>query len=313
MSVKVLFLHGIGGPRRPDEASHEWTAALAEGMTGAGFKDIARKLRDGEILTQFTSYRDLFDRMEEAQSANLADLDQMEVAIVSEMINEMIDVDAGRDADPGRQLLRERARQQLRPGPESQGVMAPVRRLVNAATTLVSAQPLRKFGEWASGKAMVHDFAQVARYLSRTEMVSVGISLDERIRARVLTELGSGPVLVIAHSLGSVVSFEALHQFEGTVPLWITIGSPLGMRTAVFSRVRPRPPATPECVRAWANFWDGDDVIAVRGVLEHDFGPNSSGVSVRSAQVKSRALWAHTATRYLRAPEVAAAAAQALG
>jgi hypothetical protein len=281
-------------------------------MVRAGAPAVAAALRDGKIGTRFGSYRDLYDPPEEAQGVARENLGQDEVDIIAELLEEMINGDVERRSDPKVQATLARALEQVRSAPESQGVLGPVRRLVNAATTLVSAQPLRKLGRWTSGRAMIYDLSQVARYLSRTEMTSGGISLDERIRGRVLSELGSGPVLVIAHSLGSVVAFETLHEFIGLVPMWITIGSPLGMRTAVLPRLVPRPPVTPDCVREWRNFWDGDDVISVRGTLEDDFGPNSSGVRARSEQLRSRALWAHDATRYLRTEEVAAAAVTVL-
>jgi pimeloyl-ACP methyl ester carboxylesterase len=67
--------------------------------------------------------------------------------------------------------------------------------------------------------------------------------------------LGAGPAVVIAHSLGSVVGFEMLHEYRGTVPLWVTLGSPLALRAVVWPRLRPTPPATPDAVQRWLNYW----------------------------------------------------------
>jgi len=52
-----------------------------------------------------------------------------------------------------------------------------------------------------------------------------------RVRAHVAARIehASGMRVVIAHSLGSVVALEALHEFKVNVDLMVTIGSPLGV------------------------------------------------------------------------------------
>lgn len=42
------------------------------------------------------------------------------------------------------------------------------------------------------------------------------------------------------------------------------------MRAVVWPKVRPRPPTTPDTVVPWLNFWNRDDVIAARPILESD-------------------------------------------
>jgi hypothetical protein len=93
---------------------------------------------------------------------------------------------------------------------------------------------------------------------------------DARAKARecvARTVLDSGARVVIAHSLGSVVAYEALwHHPEISVDLFMTVGSPLAMGGLVFDRISPsqfgrgrRPPN----VRRWANLADPGDVVAV--------------------------------------------------
>jgi len=101
-------------------------------------------------------------------------------------------------------------------------------------------------GRWAGGRLLVRDLAQVARYLTRGETNGRGCSIDLRIREVVADALGLGPALVVAHSLGSVLAFETLHEHVCSVPLWVTLGSPLAMRAVVWPKVRPRPPTTPD-------------------------------------------------------------------
>jgi hypothetical protein len=111
--------------------------------------------------------------------------------------------------------------------------------------------------------------------------------------------------VVVAHSLGSIVSFEMLHNYSGAVPLWVTLGSPLAMRAVVWPKVKPRPPATPEAVTRWLNYWDRDDIIVPRPILESDVAANAAGVLPKSARVDSDGVWVHAATKYLANARVA--------
>ena len=152
---------------------------------------------------------------------------------------------------------------------------------------------------------LVRDLAQVARYLARGEPGENGRTLDTRIRDIVESALGPGPSVVIAHSLGSIVTFEMLHNYPQAVPLWVTLGSPLAMRAVVWPRVRPKPSTTPDKVMCWLNFWDRDDIIVTRPILESDFAANASGIVPKSRRVDSDGIWVHTATKYLAKAGVA--------
>jgi hypothetical protein len=124
--------------------------------------------------------------------------------------------------------------------------------------------------------------------------------------------MGEGPTIVVAHSLGTVVSYETLHDSTGDVPLLVTLGSPLAMRTVVWPRLRPTPPRTPGTVRKWLNFWDRDDIIVARPRLERDVLPNGLGVTPDSSRVDSDGLWVHTATKYLAKADVGGPVAEAV-
>jgi hypothetical protein len=47
--------------------------------------------------------------------------------------------------------------------------------------------------------------------------------------------------VIVAHSLGSVAAFEACHTLQQTLPLLVTLGSPLGLDTIVWDRTIPTP------------------------------------------------------------------------
>ena len=97
---------------------------------------------------------------------------------------------------------------------------------------------------------------QVARYLTEEP-------LREKIQARVEELLDRDTDLIIAHSLGSIVGWEACHRYKGTLPMLLTIGSPLGLNSIVYPRLRPFPPTFPPAVRRWVNIAHPDDIIAV--------------------------------------------------
>lgn len=315
MAPRLVLVHGIGGPRQPDAVRKEWIAALAKGARDAGHSEAAESLEDGSLAdVVFAYYGHLFQRAEE-QGAGGYDLDENEAVVLNDLLAEMARAlcDAQDGPDPRTAAALARVIAQLESAGEAEGAGDLMRRAINAATTLLSAGPWGRAGGWASGRLLVRDLAQVARYLARGEPDKEASSIDARIREVITEALGSGPALVVAHSLGSVVAFETLHYHACPVPLWVTLGSPLAMRAVVWPKVRPRPPATPETVARWLNFWDRDDIIAARPILESDVLANAAGVLPRSARIDSSGLWVHTATKYLAKADVAGPVMEALG
>ncbi|MBW8832473.1 MAG: hypothetical protein JF606_24350 [Burkholderiales bacterium] len=87
--------------------------------------------------------------------------------------------------------------------------------------------------------------------------------------------------VLVAHSLGSVVSYEALHRFA-TTPNWsnvntlVTLGSPLGIRNLIFDALDPAPHngrgRWPVLLQRWTNISDDGDVVALEKKLSTRFG-----------------------------------------
>ncbi|MDP4504369.1 hypothetical protein [Nonomuraea turcica] len=110
------------------------------------------------------------------------------------------------------------------------------------------------------------------------------------------------PKVVIAHSLGSVVAYEALWANPDLrIDLLITLGSPLGMRNVVFERLLPAPingqGERPSGVRRWVNIADKDDIAAIPPDLCGSF----AGVDVEEL-VNLDWIDFHTAEKYLGCP-----------
>jgi alpha-beta hydrolase superfamily lysophospholipase len=101
------------------------------------------------------------------------------------------------------------------------------------------------FGRGVLSAAAVIDrtLTQVIRYQRDSE-------IHGRAIARVNEHLVSDTRVVIGHSLGSVVAYDALRArpAEQPLPVLVTLGSPLGL-SAIRTRLLPQPPAYPATVR----------------------------------------------------------------
>ncbi|MER5254503.1 hypothetical protein [Streptomyces sp. NPDC002855] len=116
-------------------------------------------------------------------------------------------------------------------------------------------------------------FREVAAYLRHE-----GGAVRTAARTRVVDAITiHKPRVVIAHSLGSVVAYEALWATPAlSVDLLVTLGSPLALPHAVFQRLQPPPEAgrgsKPPGVRRWINLADPGDLVALPpGGLERQF------------------------------------------
>lgn len=340
---RLVLVHGIGDIQDYDRARAEWTEALARGAGLAGHTRAAAALLDGSGAdVVFAGYSDLFRRPRKgargpgqaqgtgaAEEPTESEESEEEALLTVELLSALIEDQLREATDSSSREVLLRARGQLRgvlTAKTPQGFGAMFKASTNALTTLFQYRPLRLAGQWTQPLVMRGHFSQVSRYLKRTAPrtaprtgsrtaprtdVQGSPSLDRLVRARVTGVLGAGPTVVVAHSLGSVVAMEALHETTVPVPLLVTIGSPLGTRAVVWPHLRPQPPTTPEPVERWLNFWDRDDVVVSRSSLA-DFKPNTRGVRPESRRVDSDGLLVHSAVKYLAQPAVAGPVVEAL-
>lgn len=314
---QLVFVHGIGGLRDAEAERQQWLRALATGVRAAGRAELVSALTQGWLAeARFADYSDLFNRRGAQGGALGGELDPSDEQVLSGLLEAMLDELAEQyPPDSGTRDARfiEQARHQLdavSSDGRAQGVGEFGRRLVAVTTTLLQLPGLRQGAQWAGGQAFALQLSQVARYLNRH---GDRAALGAAIRSRVLEGLDpTRPLVVVSHSLGTVVAYEALHEYEGPVPLWVTLGSPLALGGVVLQRLVPRPPSCPEGVGAWHNFWDRNDVVVGRPRLADWIAPSARGVKAQTAPVKSGGLWTHTATKYLEHAEVAGPIAEAL-
>jgi hypothetical protein len=158
-----------------------------------------------------------------------------------------------------------------------------------------------KFFAGISEQLLILSTRQVRRYLSEP-------SVRADAQARVASHVTPDTKVIVAHSLGSVVAYEALcaHPEWSEIAL-VTLGSPLGIRNLIFDRLRPAPTAGkgywPPPVRQWTNIADRGDVVALVKDLSPSFGPRVSNVLVHNGAK------AHDVRPYLTALETGQAVA----
>ena len=160
----------------------------------------------------------------------------------------------------------------------------------------------------ATERFLVLWLRQVRAYFTQPE-------LREEVQRRFAAMISPDTQVVVAHSLGSVVAYEALCAHEDwNVQTLVTLGSPLGIRNIILDRLTPPPrqatggwhPVWPTPVRSWNNIADRSDFVALVKRLRPVFGDGVHDVEVDNG---SRA---HDATRYLSAYETGSAILSAL-
>ncbi|MFD8595014.1 alpha/beta hydrolase [Kitasatospora sp. NPDC059646] len=310
---QLVFVHGIGRPRDPQQELVEWTRALADGARAAGFADRISALTAGWAAdASFAHYADLFYDADAQGAGEPGEGDEEEAAVMLGLLAEFVDELLERPEHGDSRDLR-RIRAQLAPDGQAQGAGNLARTLAAGLAALAAVPGLNAGVRALSRQKILSIVSQPGRYLARRHPDAAGRTLDRRIRDRVLACLDPArPAIVVAHSLGTVVALEALAEHPGPVPLFVTLGSPITTRGLVWPLLRPHPPATPATVDAWADFRDGDDLVVPKRRLAKAVAPNARGVQPISDRMDSATLWPHDATTYLRRAEVAAPVMRAL-
>jgi hypothetical protein len=255
----VILVHGIDQQQRSaDVLESEWIPALAGGVRLAGYPAVADRLwRDhsgpGAIETRMAFYGHLFLRRD-VQGDDPGELSPGQQAFAEQLAEEWLRRAAEQASRPDvkQTASRELAYLRQQVGDEEQGIGAILRGAINGVARIKWFAP---YGMAFAERFVNRALAQVTRYLSDEQVRGIALQsvkglIDQETR------------VVVAHSLGSVVAYEALHQIGHSLPLLITIGSPLGLGTIIYPKLRPQPPCFPPGVRRWVNVADHDDFIA---------------------------------------------------
>lgn len=275
--ARVVAVHGIGQQLAGEQTLlTKWWPAMADGLRRAGADGMAPR---SDVAMAF--YGDVFRPAGELLAAG----DPSWTAA---------DVEEGLE----RELLAAwwRAAAESDPAvvpPDGVDTLVAMPGSVQAALRALSGS---RFFAGIALRAMVSDLKQVRRYL--TDPV-----VRDLARRRVLDAIGEDTRVVVAHSLGSVVAYEALCARPGHgVRALVTVGSPLGIPNLIFDRLLPPPVRLGGATRgvwpggerlAWTNLADEGDVVALVKDLRPCFGDG-----LRSVRVDNGA-HAHDATAYL--------------
>jgi pimeloyl-ACP methyl ester carboxylesterase len=131
-----------------------------------------------------------------------------------------------------------------------------------------------------------------------------------QIQARVDRVAGTGTTVLVGHSLGSVVAYEAACAHPGWDLALVTLGCPLGIRNLVFDRLRPPPEGGrgqfPAGAATWTNIADTGDVVALVKRLAPLFGDRVQDLLVNNGSN------AHDISPYLTAVQTGHAIAEGL-
>ncbi|MEU6904338.1 serine peptidase [Streptomyces coeruleorubidus] len=273
--MTIVAVHGIGNHlsgRSPEQAATElagrWQLKLQHGFTAAGLGD--HRLPDLHVA-YYAHHTQAAER--QAVVPDVLTIDEREQSVVIAWALAL-----------GSPTLQER-----------QG--------------LVTA-PLRQVLSWVSRRRnipigtvirlAVQLAGEVRRYLHVPQVRAAARStVAESIRR-------ARPQVVLAHSLGSVVAYEALHAHpELNVDCLVTLGSPLGLPGGIFDHLVPAPiadrGARPAGVRYWVNLADTGDLVAIPRRLGDRFPVD------QHADTPIGRIDFHTFGAYLSSPLTAAA------
>ena len=248
--MRLVFIHGIAQQDfEADALEADWTAWLRQGMSdpsllnGTDIK-LAYYAKD---LDRLTDNHRLFGIIPMGDDQHPSDED----LAMKEAMNEIAEAEGLTNPQIA---AKER---ELDTTVVPQGWI-PMSRRINAILRLLEAKsPLHG----AFAQMLVK---QAYEYLRHADV-------REAIDGIVKPELTKGRMVLVTHSLGTVVGFRLLRELakEGNpvdCPLLVTMGSPLGMR-AVSSRVQP-PFESPEGVGRWINAFDPADAVTLGKPLD---------------------------------------------
>ncbi|WP_144126888.1 hypothetical protein [Catellatospora sichuanensis] len=277
--ARVVAVHGIHNTYgSPPQMAAQWIPALQGGVRIAALTGLVPDvdLADADVACVF--YGDVF----RPPGKYLGDVPPLDAD----------DVDDGPELDLLMAWWSAAARM-------DSGVAAPDARTLGprqSARAALLALSGSRFLARTTERLLVWGLKQVTDYFTKP---AVRQAVQERFAAAVHGDTR----VVVAHSLGSVVAYEALCAHpEWPVTDLVTLGSPLGVPHLVTHRLIP-PTADWPAVERWTNITDSGDFVALRPVLRDVYGHRVRDIEIRNGTE------AHKVDRYLSAAETGAAVA----
>ncbi|MEN8652780.1 alpha/beta fold hydrolase [Streptomyces sp. 21So2-11] len=135
------------------------------------------------------------------------------------------------------------------------------------ADSSLEALPLPRSARKAAFRLLVkYTFKDVYAYF----FGGAGQAIRDVVR-EALDGLDGGPVVVVGHSLGSIVAYEVLNEQQTEAELFVTVGSPLAITEVQDNLAKPL--TVPPGVAAWRNASDLRDLVALDHTLRPEYAP----------------------------------------
>lgn len=308
----IILVHGVDNQRESSDLIEScWLPALAGGIRLAGRGDLGDRLwpprtRPDSIDCRAAYYGDLF-RSPDQQSAgyDLRDLSPDQATLAEEIALEWLERIADRAPVESPDACQARLALDIAREPEKVQAMGRGNVLRGALKTLSRSSLIAAMGMGIAERFLVPALAQVTRYLTDD-------SIRARARKAVLDLVDTDTRVIVGHSLGSVVAYECAHLLEHPLPLLVTVGSPLGLRSIVIDRLSP-PPSFPPKAAVWLNVANREDIVAAEPDLRPLFARDVPSPSRFDGIWYQEAKDPHRAETYLGRPAIARAIIEALG
>jgi hypothetical protein len=279
--MRLLLLHGIAqGGRKREDVKAEWVGALVAGLKKSGLALPENVDVDlpffGDTLLEFAQATDVPDAAGiVAKGGRVAD----DYAAFREQIAEEMRANSGISVT---EVQEEMGRGITEKGVQNWRWVQAIVRVIDRRTPGVSGWTIEEF------------LREVFVYTKRT-------NARNAINKIVNEDLKDDTAVIVAHSLGSVIAYNILHDRAAKVTLLVTVGSPLAIR-AVRSTLGPL--KNPAGANGWYNALDPTDVVALYPLDAGNF--NVTPAITNNAKVVNRTPNRHGIVGYLEDAAVAA-------
>ncbi len=177
--------------------------------------------------------------------------------------------------------------------------------------------------EKIADKVLEHTFPDLVLYYDNEHVFHSRLGIQELLRGvlkKTLCKYSDSKIMLIAHSMGSIISFDVLSVSPVEVAVFVTIGSPLGlpfvrkrfaeehmMKFSELDRIAVPNPIT----ERWVNIADTKDVVAFDSSLADNYSENMHGIAVEDLVTANNCISNgkpdhHSVYGYLRCREMAA-------
>jgi len=290
---QLIFVHGRAQEHKDAGAlKAEWLEALDEGLRKSG---LTLPIAESDVRFPFygTTLYDLVDGRSAAEAAEIivrgtaSDADEQRfLRAVLEEVRQKAGITDAQLAEIAGQDVVER-------GPLQWEWVQAVLRAVD------------RFVPHGSGGGIALATRDVYQYLRNA---AIRQHIDDGVAQALLADRES---VVVAHSLGTVVAYNMLTQLGASrrwqVPLFITLGSPLGVN-AIRTTMRglTSPLRCPPCALRWFNAMDERDIVALYPLTPAHFPLDPAEPAIENkVDVNNRTSNRHGIAGYLDDAEVA--------